>query len=148
MKKYRQSSDVAELVSAEQKQIVLLAAQASDLWELQHLINHLAERSGHRTNLAHTWISLLSRLGACTSGWRRWKSDRPRVTSVSAALSFQINISNLIQSSSSNCKRTRSHFSDAFQNKVLFTCARSMPNYTSRTRAFRTFRQNQQTTMF
>lgn len=41
MKKDRQSSDVAELVLAEQHQIVLLAAQTSDLVEFKNPVNHL-----------------------------------------------------------------------------------------------------------
>ena len=41
MKEHRQPSDVTELVFAEQKQIVPLATQASDLREPKNLVGHL-----------------------------------------------------------------------------------------------------------
>ena len=41
MKEDRQPSNIAELVFAEQQQIVLLATEASDLGELQNFVDHL-----------------------------------------------------------------------------------------------------------
>ena len=41
VKEDRQPPNIAELVFAEQKQVVLLATQASDLGELKNFVDHL-----------------------------------------------------------------------------------------------------------